>query len=96
MSPLIVKFDGIRIWVFGRDHLPPHIHVEYGEDIAVIDIQNGFVIAGHVPNKILRSVTQWLSNPKNKKSAIKKFFELNPQLKKTRRRARRPRAKRSG
>ena len=41
MSPLIVKIDGIRVWVYGRDHRPPHIHVEFGEDTAVIDIVRG-------------------------------------------------------
>ncbi len=81
MSPLIVKLDGIRIWVYGRDHRPPHIHVEFGEDMAVIDIVQGKILAGAIPTEALKRTLKWLKNPKHRKLCLRKFHELNPHLK---------------
>jgi len=81
MSQLIVKIDGIRVWVYGRDHRTPHIHVEFGEDTAVIDIMHGKILIGTVPTEVLKRTLKWLKNPKNRKLCLRKFHELNPHLK---------------
>ena len=93
MSPLIEKFNGIRIWVFGRDHRPPHIHVEYGEEMVIIEIEHGDILAGSIPARKLRMVLEWLSKTENKKAAAGRFYEINPHLITTRRRARKQKTK---
>jgi hypothetical protein len=50
------SFDGIRIYVYRRDHNPPHFHAEYE---AVIDIRTLDVIAGELPGKQLKKVRRW-------------------------------------
>lgn len=49
-------------------HNPPHIHALYGEDMAVIDIQTGEVLEGHLPPKVLAMVREW-SAPQRRSSA---------------------------
>jgi hypothetical protein len=87
MSPLIKNFNGIRIWFFGRDHCPPHIHAEYGEEMVIIEIEHGDILAGSIAAKKLRMVLEWLSKTENKKAAAGRFYEINPHLITTRRRA---------
>jgi len=57
--PEICRFYGIIIRMFFRDHLPPHFHVEYAEYKAKINIIDGEVIEGELPQKALRLVQAW-------------------------------------
>lgn len=41
------------------DHNPPHFHVEYAGNKAIIDIINASVIRGALPNKQLKLVLAW-------------------------------------
>jgi hypothetical protein len=41
MAPIIEIIDGIKIVVYSREHLPPHIHAKYGEYEAMINIHTG-------------------------------------------------------
>lgn len=34
MAPELERIDGIVLVVYGRDHLPPHVHAFYGDDEA--------------------------------------------------------------
>jgi hypothetical protein len=45
--------------MFFDDHNPPHFHAAYGEDIALIDIQNLSVFAGRLPPRALGLVIEW-------------------------------------
>jgi hypothetical protein len=38
--PEISRFFGIVIKMFFDDHNPPHVHAEYGGDLALIDIRS--------------------------------------------------------
>jgi hypothetical protein len=42
------------------EHNPPHIHALYGEDVAAIDIKSGTVLEGHLPQKALEMVREWV------------------------------------
>jgi hypothetical protein len=42
------------------EHNPPHIHALYGEDMAAIDIKSGTVLEGHLPQKALEMVREWV------------------------------------
>ena len=39
--PELSRFYGIIIYMFAKDHNPPHFHVKYGEFIGIIDIRTG-------------------------------------------------------
>lgn len=43
------------------EHNPPHIHALYGEDMAAVEISTGKVLDGHLPNKALGMVKEWIS-----------------------------------
>ncbi len=57
--PLIAEFDGIKVLMYYRDHDPPHFHVEYGEEEALLRIADMQVIAGQLPARVLRQVIGW-------------------------------------
>jgi len=51
--PEISRFYGIIIRMFFNDHLPPHLHAEYGEQEVLIDINSLAVFAGKLPPRAL-------------------------------------------
>ena len=57
--PEISLFGGIRITMYYDDHNPPHFHAEYAGNKALVDIQEGYVIAGALPNRQLKYVLAW-------------------------------------
>lgn len=57
--PEISLFYGIRITMYYDDHNPPHFHVEYAGNKAIIDILNASVMRGALPNKQLKLVLAW-------------------------------------
>lgn len=54
--PEISLFAGIRITMYYDDHNPPHFHAEYAGHKDLVDIQNGYVIGGVLPNRQLKYV----------------------------------------
>lgn len=58
--PIISRFDGIVIKMYfsQSEHDPPHIHVQYAEHSAVIDIKTGNILEGSLP----KSQTKWFWN----------------------------------
>ena len=36
--PRLAAFYGIIIWMYRPDHPPPHIHAQYGDDVAQIEL----------------------------------------------------------
>jgi hypothetical protein len=59
--PEICRFYGIIIKMFYNDHNPPHFHAEYGDKLALVNIQTLAVFAGHLPPRALGLVTEWAS-----------------------------------
>ena len=57
--PEISRFYGIIIYIFYREHNPPHFHVVYGEYEALIHIDTFSVIAGKLPPRALGLVMEW-------------------------------------
>ncbi len=57
--PEISLFYGIRVTMYYDDHNPPHFHVEYAGNKALIDIINATVLRGALPNKQLKLVLAW-------------------------------------
>lgn len=61
--PVISMFYGIIVLMYFFDdkkHHEPHIHVEYGDESAVVAIPSGQVIVGSIRSSKLRLVQAWI------------------------------------
>lgn len=61
--PELSRFFGIIIAMFGDDHNPPHFHVRYGDNEAIITIKDG-IVKGELPRKVLKDVFKWMTYTK--------------------------------
>ncbi len=58
--PVISMFFGIIVRMFYDDHNPPHIHVEYQDQKAVIDFR-GNIVKGDIKSRTaLRLIREWI------------------------------------
>lgn len=57
--PRISEFFGIVIYMHFNDHLPPHLHAEYGEFEAVYTIETLETLRGHLPRRAHGMVVEW-------------------------------------
>ena len=57
--PIISVFYGIIIRIYPADHNPPHLHVQYAENEAIIAIKTGRILQGSLPNKARKLVAEW-------------------------------------
>ena len=61
--PVISMFYGVIVMMYyfdNRRHHEPHIHVQYGEEEAVISIPEGNVIEGSIRSNKLKLVQAWI------------------------------------
>jgi hypothetical protein len=56
--PEISSFLGIVIYMYYRDHAPPHFHAIYGEYEVLVEIGSG-VVSGKFPRRALKAVLEW-------------------------------------
>ncbi len=75
---MIDSYNGIKIHVYNGEHRPPHIHANYNEYEALVDIEKGVIYAGDLPTRQLKQVFDWLSG--NSEWASEVFYELDPEL----------------
>jgi len=59
--PELTRFYGLIVKMFFKDHAPPHIHVIYGECVAVYDIATQEMTEGDIPARGQSLVKEWLS-----------------------------------
>ena len=57
--PEISRFFGIIVAMFYNDHAPPHFHVRYGDQKAIIAIENLRIIVGELKPRALALVVEW-------------------------------------
>jgi len=57
--PRISAFYGIMIYMYYKDHAPPHFHAIYGEYEAEVLIQTGQILRGFLPSRARSLVVQW-------------------------------------
>jgi hypothetical protein len=57
--PRISQFYGIAVYMYYRDHAPPHFHAIYGEYDAEVEIATGQVIQGELPRRATTLVSEW-------------------------------------
>ena len=59
--PEISRFFGIIVAMFYNDHAPPHFHVRYGEQKAIIAIETLRLLEGKLKPRTLGLVIEWAS-----------------------------------
>ena len=57
--PRISYFYGIAIYMYYRDHAPPHFHAIYGNDEAVVAIDSAEIHQGQLPQRARSLVSEW-------------------------------------
>ena len=60
--PEISRLFGIVIAMFYNDHAPPHFHVRYGGERALIGIESLIVLEGRLSPRALGLVMEWASS----------------------------------
>jgi len=59
--PKISEFFGIAIYMYYREHLPPHFHARYAESEVLVSIDDLSVLQGRIPPRALGLVMEWAS-----------------------------------
>lgn len=57
--PRLSEFYGIVVYMYWKDHNPPHFHAIYAGDEALVTIADGTVLAGSLPHTAARLVREW-------------------------------------
>ena len=57
--PEISRFLGIIIYMYYKEHFPPHFHADYNEYSITVEIETG-IVEGKFPKRALRAVLEWL------------------------------------
>jgi hypothetical protein len=57
--PELSRFFGIIITLYYNDHGPPHFHVRYGSQRAIVSIDGLSVIAGELSPRVRGLVVEW-------------------------------------
>jgi len=63
--PEICRFFGIIIAMFYNDHAPPHFHVRYGSERALVAIESLTLLEGRLSPRALGLVMEWASTHQN-------------------------------
>jgi hypothetical protein len=59
--PRISHFYGIAIYMYYRDHAPPHLHAMYADKEVIIELATGAVLDGSLPRRAMSLVADWLA-----------------------------------
>lgn len=57
--PEISRFFGMIITMYWNEHNPPHFHVEYGEEDAIVDIKQLKMTKGNLSRRALNMILDW-------------------------------------
>jgi hypothetical protein len=57
--PKISEFFGIAIYVYYREHMPPHFHAIYGDEEVLIAIDGLSVLCGKLTPRAMGLVIEW-------------------------------------
>lgn len=68
--PTIAIIDGVRIVIYLKDHVPPHLHAFFADCEAQISILTGEVLNGSLPRSKLKAVQHWLDAHREQVSYI--------------------------
>lgn len=74
--PCIKIIDSIKVYIYARDHNPPHFHAIVAENEELIEIKTLKTYSGKIPVKYRKKVQAWAS--KHKDFLLQKWKEFNP------------------
>lgn len=57
--PEISRFFGMIITIYYNDHPPPHFHVRYNQQKAIVSIQTLEILEGKLTPRLFKLVTEW-------------------------------------
>ncbi len=57
--PEISRFCGIIITMYYNDHPPPHFHVRYNQQKAIISIETLEILEGSLSSRAFKLVSEW-------------------------------------
>jgi hypothetical protein len=57
--PRISHFYGIAVYMYYRDHAPPHFHAIYAEHEAEVEIATRAILEGSLPRRARGLVMEW-------------------------------------
>jgi len=57
--PEISRYRGITVYMRYRDHPPPHFHVRYAGNSAIIAIETMRILEGQLPARVYDLVAEW-------------------------------------
>ncbi|MEM8900656.1 MAG: DUF4160 domain-containing protein [Bacteroidota bacterium] len=77
--PCIKIIGSIKLYVYLRDHNPPHFHAMYAEYEELIEIESLETFSGKLPIKQRKKVIQWATQ--NREYLMKKWTQFNPKKK---------------
>jgi hypothetical protein len=60
-KPETARFFGITVQMYYNDHEPPHFHVRYSGQKALIGIETGALLQGDLSPRARGLVTEWAS-----------------------------------
>ena len=63
--PCIKTIDSIKIYIYLRDHNPPHFHVKIAEYEELIVISDLSTYSGKIPSKDRKKVIKWAIEKKD-------------------------------
>lgn len=75
LMPVIAVVAGVRIYIFFKDHNPPHFHGKYSGKEETFDLE-GNTIKGDIGEKKRKKVRKWAKN--NEKFLKEQWDEHNP------------------
>jgi len=73
--PCIKIIDGIKVYVYARDHNPPDFHVKFAEFEEIIIIKTLETYSGSIPVKHRKIIIQWARE--NQEYILKQWIKLN-------------------
>ena len=56
--PVISRFFGIIIYMYWKDHSPPHFHAKYQDQEITMEIKTG-KINGYLSNRAIKLINDW-------------------------------------
>lgn len=59
LVPCVSAFYGIRVYLYYKDHAPPHFHAVYAGREATVEIRSGHVLVGSLPVRAQRMLAEW-------------------------------------
>lgn len=57
--PQVSSFQGIKVTMYYNDHPPPHFHVRYGEQKAIVTIDSPRIWQGSLPSTQFNLIREW-------------------------------------